>query len=53
MYMANGKVYLLTQNGDNMGGAGRFVVCDAKTMKMEYADPLIINSGGKQPGHSI
>ncbi|HHU26760.1 MAG TPA: DUF5074 domain-containing protein [Bacteroidales bacterium] len=44
MYMANGKVYLLTQNGDNMGGAGRFVVCDAKTMKMEYADPLIIKT---------
>lgn len=44
MYIANGKIYLLTQNGSNMGGAGRFVVCDAKTMKMEYADPLIIKT---------
>lgn len=42
MYMANGKIYLLTQNGSNMKGAGRFVVCDARTMRMEYADPLVI-----------
>lgn len=40
MYMANGKIYLLTQNGSNMDGAGRFVVCDARTMRMEYSDPL-------------
>lgn len=41
MFMANGKIYLLTQNGDRMGGAGRFVVCDARTMRMEFADPLV------------
>lgn len=44
MYMANGKIYLITQNGDSRGGAGRFVVCNAQTMKMEYADPLIIKT---------
>ncbi|MEG1621811.1 MAG: PL29 family lyase N-terminal domain-containing protein [Alistipes sp.] len=44
MFMANGKVYLLTQNGDNLGGAGRFVVCDGRTMRMEYADPLIVKT---------
>lgn len=40
MYIANDRIYLITQNGDSRGGAGRFVVCDAKTMKMEYALPL-------------
>ena len=34
MFMANGKIYLLTQNGDRMGGAGRFVVCDARTLSL-------------------
>lgn len=39
MYMANGKIYFITQNGktSSMGttfnGDGRFVVCDAHTMK--------------------
>lgn len=42
IYIANGKIYLLTQNGDSMGGAGRFVVCDAHTLVMEAADPMII-----------
>lgn len=40
MYMANGRIYFLTQNGSNMQGMGRFVVCDAKTMKMIYASEL-------------
>lgn len=40
MYMANGRVYIITQNGSRMMGAGRFVVCDARTMRMEYADAL-------------
>lgn len=44
IYMANGKIYLLTQNGNNMGGAGRLVVCDARTMRMEYADPLVFKT---------
>lgn len=44
MYMANGRIYLLTQNGGNMGGAGRFVVCDARTMRMIYADPLEVKT---------
>lgn len=44
MFMANGKIYLLTQNGDRMGGAGRFVVCDARTMRMEFADPLVFKT---------
>lgn len=42
MYMANDKIYIITQNGSGQGGAGRFVVCDAHTFKMEYADPLVI-----------
>ncbi len=39
MHMANGKIYFITQNGktSSMGttfnGDGRFVVCDAHTMK--------------------
>lgn len=37
MYIYDGKIYLLTQNGSRMDGAGRFVVCDLKTMKKEYA----------------
>lgn len=44
MYMANDKIYLITQNGNNMNGAGRFVVCDARTMRMEYADQLVIKT---------
>ncbi len=40
MYIANDRIYLITQNGDSRGGAGRFVACDAQTMKMEYALPL-------------
>lgn len=44
MYMADGRIYLLTQNGDNMGGAGRFVVCDARTMRQIYADPLEVRT---------
>lgn len=39
MYMANEKIYIIAQNGSSQGGAGRFVVCDAHTFKMEYADP--------------
>lgn len=42
MYIANDKIYIITQNGSSQGGAGRFVVCDAHTFKMEYADPLVI-----------
>lgn len=56
IYIANNKIYLLTQNGSNMGGAGRFVVCDAKTLKMEYADPLIIQTPegkGTWPQHLV
>ncbi|WP_295912589.1 DUF5074 domain-containing protein [uncultured Alistipes sp.] len=39
MYMANDRVYLITQNGAKgyegsaYGGDGRFVICDAHTMK--------------------
>lgn len=39
MYMANGKIYIITQNGkkSSMGtsfnGDGRFIVCEAHTMK--------------------
>ncbi len=56
MYMANGKIYLITQNGDRMNGAGRFVVCDARTMKMEYADALEFKSPkgeGTWPQHIV
>lgn len=44
LFIANDRIYLITQNGDNKGGAGRFVVCEARTMKMIYADPLIIKT---------
>ncbi|MEG1405306.1 MAG: DUF5074 domain-containing protein, partial [Alistipes sp.] len=44
LYIHQGRLYLLTQNGANMQGAGRFVVCDAKTMKMIYADPLVFKT---------
>lgn len=37
MYIHKGKLYLITQNGNSMGGAGRFIVCDLKTMKKENA----------------
>lgn len=30
--------------GTVMNGAGRFVVCDARTMKMEYADLFVFKS---------
>ena len=56
MYIANNKIYLLTQNGSRMDGAGRFVVCDARTLKMEYADPLIIQTPegkGTWPQHLV
>lgn len=56
MYMANGKIYLITQNGDRMNGAGRFVVCDARTMKMEYADSFVFKSPkgeGTWPQHIV
>lgn len=56
IYIANNKIYLLTQNGSRMGGAGRFVVCDARTLKMEYADPLNIQTPegkGTWPQHLV
>lgn len=56
IFIANGKIYLLTQNGGNMGGAGRFMVCDARTMRMEYADPLIFKTPegkGTWPQHLV
>lgn len=37
MYIANGKVYLLTQNGPSMGGDGFLVVCNGRTMQKEKA----------------
>lgn len=56
MFIANERIYLLTQNGDRMGGAGRFVVCDARTLKLIYADPLNIKTpDGKDtwPQHMV
>lgn len=37
IYIHGGKIYIVTQNGSRMNGAGRFVVCDLRTMKKEYA----------------
>lgn len=37
IYIHNGKLYIISQNGNSMGGAGRFIVCDLKTMKKEKA----------------
>lgn len=44
MYIANNSIYYVTQNGDSKGGVGRFVVCDSRSMKLKYADPLIIKT---------
>lgn len=34
MYIANDRLYFLTQNGNSQGGLGRLVVCDAHTMQV-------------------
>lgn len=55
MYLANGKIYFITQNGktSSMGttfnGDGRFVVCDAHTMKRLVARdmPFYANIEGR------
>ncbi|WP_300729225.1 DUF5074 domain-containing protein [uncultured Bacteroides sp.] len=47
MYIYKDKLYLITQNGNSIGNsAGRFVVCDLKTMKKEYALPLDFSQNG-------
>lgn len=34
MYMANDRIYFITQNGDVLGGQGRLVICDAHTLAL-------------------
>lgn len=42
IFIHSGNIYILTQNGARYpNSAGRFVVCDAMTMKMKYADELV------------
>lgn len=35
MAIANGKVYIISQNGAKNGGAGKLIIANAETMKME------------------
>lgn len=49
MYIANNKAYFITQNGSILGGAGRFIICDARTMKLIEAHELSFNSLNGQP----
>lgn len=44
MFIRDGKIYLITQNGTRpgLGGEGRLVICDLKTMKMISKDALDI-----------
>lgn len=35
IYIHNGKIFMLTQNGDRLGGDGRLVIADASTLKKE------------------
>jgi hypothetical protein len=35
IYIHKGKIYMITQNGDKLGGDGRFVIANAETMKKE------------------
>ncbi|MBE9488019.1 MAG: DUF5074 domain-containing protein [Bacteroidetes bacterium] len=44
MYISDNKTYFLTQNGSAMGGEGRFIVCNSKTMEKDYALELTFNS---------
>lgn len=49
MYINNGKIYFLSQNGNSMGGADRFVICNGRTLKKEYSHPMAFNSDGGVP----
>lgn len=65
MYMANGRIYFLTQNGrtSSMGtafnGDGRYVVCDAHTMKrlvardMNFYAGIDTSTGATQSSKSV
>lgn len=37
MFIADGKVYLVCQNGSSRGGDGQLLICDAGTMTLEKA----------------
>ena len=51
MFMANGKVYLVSQNGSTLGGEGQLVICDARTMVMEKSyDNLDFDRHAGDPG---
>ena len=43
MYIADGKVYLLSQNGSSLGGAERLVVTNSRTMKNEFSNALTVS----------
>ncbi|MCD8071988.1 MAG: DUF5074 domain-containing protein, partial [Alistipes sp.] len=34
MFIADGRAYLVCQNGDQMGGDGQILICDARTMAL-------------------
>ena len=44
IYIHNGKIYMITQNGDRLGGDGRLVIANAETLEKERA----INDGGME-----
>lgn len=56
MFIANNKIYFITQNGDQQGGLNRFVVCNSETMKAEFSDPLVFTTPkgvGTWPQHIV
>lgn len=65
MYMANGRIYFITQNGrtsstgTSFNGDGRYVVCDAHTMKrivardMNFYAEIDTSTGATQSSKSL
>lgn len=37
MFISDGKIYLVCQNGNSMGGDGKLLICDARTMVLQKA----------------
>lgn len=51
MYIANGKIYMVAQNGENMDGEGSFIIADARTLKKIAAYPKDKFSNNSWPAH--
>lgn len=46
LYISEGKIYLISQNGKRLGGSDRFVICNGRTFKKEYEHSLEFQSAG-------